>query len=468
VKGAVHTRVRASLPLGVTGSSFGRRALLVAAVASSCVLVALAPRHSPITVTLAIVATVACGSFTVLELRAPLLGPRPVAAAIGVVFAVAVLTPPRSSDDLWSYSMYGRMITVHSTSPYDAVPSEFPSDPFLRRVNPIWRHRGSVFGPAFVAYAATGTLVAGDSVLANRLFFQLGATAAATAVLVIVWRKTRSPATLAWLGLNPAVGAVAVNGGHVDVLIGLGVLVGAVLCARRRAVAAGVVLGLAALIKVTALLALVGVLLWAWRRSERRIAGGALLGAATTVALGYLPVLHSASRVLTRADHTITPGSVWNPIGDAILGHNAGRLLPYPRAPNTTLDVVFYVSLAAVGVVALVGGWRASRAATPSPATGATTASYTVAGAYTYPWYCSWSLPVLTSRRPSKLAWIVWLQASAMLAALALPIHPSGSIVDDLFRDALTYLAPVALALAFVVVAVRGSDQSLGVVPTES
>jgi hypothetical protein len=449
------------------GSVLFRGLVLLTVVASSTLLVAVFPRHASSAVALVVVSTAACATLAVLERRAPLLGVRPIVAAIAVVFAVAIVEPPRTSNDLWSYSMYGRMVTVHSVSPYDAVPADFPSDPFLQRVSPIWQHRSSVFGPVFVAFAAAGTGLAGDSVLADRLYFQLAAALAAATILLIVWRRTRSPASLVWLGLHPVFGAVAINGGHIDIAIGLGVLAAALLCARRRGGAAGVVIGLIALVKITALLALVGVVLWAWRRSERRIAARALVGTAATVTIAYIPVLGSASRVLGGADHTVTSGSLWNPLADGILGHDANRLAPHPLAPNTTLDVIFFVALAAVAALALAVGWRTARASLPDPAIGATTASYTVAAEYTYPWYGAWALPVLTDRQPSRLAWIVWLQSAAMLAALKLPIRPTGTVPDNLLRGALTYAAPVALAIAFVVVGLRGSDRSLGVVPAE-
>src|SRR5262249_28915388 len=159
---------------------------------------------------------------------------------------------------LWSYAMYGRTVSVHHASPYEHDPADYADDPFLQHVSPIWRHRSSVFGPLWVSDAAIGTAIAGDSALLVRLWFQLTAAAAAAAALVLVWRGTRSPAALVWLGLHPVFGAIAVNGGHNDVVIGLAVLVAVLLFARRRPLVAGAVVGLAALVKLTALLALVG------------------------------------------------------------------------------------------------------------------------------------------------------------------------------------------------------------------
>ena len=111
----------------------------MAAVASSALLVAVTPRHSPVAIVLVGTSTAACGAIAVLERQRPRLGVRPIVAAIAIVFAVAVITPPRTSNDLWSYVMYGRTVSVHSASPYDHVPADFPSDPFTERVSRIWR-----------------------------------------------------------------------------------------------------------------------------------------------------------------------------------------------------------------------------------------------------------------------------------------------------------------------------------------
>lgn len=66
-----------------------------------------------------------------LEARQRVLGVQVVVGAIAVVIAVAVVTPPKTSNDLWSYTMYGRMFVQHGVSPYTHVPRDFPGDPFL-------------------------------------------------------------------------------------------------------------------------------------------------------------------------------------------------------------------------------------------------------------------------------------------------------------------------------------------------
>jgi hypothetical protein len=345
--------------------------------------------------------------------------------------------------------MYGRIVSVHHASPYERLPNDFASDPFLERVSPVWRHRGSVYGPAFVAFAAAGTFVAGDSPLLTRLYFQLSAAALVAAVLAVVWRRTRSPAALVWLGLHPLFGATVVNSGQVDAFVGVAVLTAALLAGKRRAVTAGVVIAVAALTKLTALLGLVGLVLWALWRRDRRSAITMTVAAAGTTALGYLPFLPAATSVLQGADHSVTPGSFWNAPAAWLVGHDAGRALPARLLPDPTLSVLFYVSLALVAVLAVGLGWRVARLG-PEPAAGVAAASYTMAAEYTLPWYAAWSLPALAERKPSPVAWVVWVQAAVLLAAWKLPLPPSGSALDTAARSVLVYLAPVVLLVAFI------------------
>ena len=431
---------------------------LLVTVICSILLVAVAPRHAPMSVVLTIGSTAGCGVLALLQRRRAVLRLLPIVAAIGLVFFVSVFFPPRTSNDLWSYTMYGRIVAVHDANPYSSVPSDFRSDPFFHRVSPIWQRRASVFGPLWVGYAATDAALVGSSPLANRLFFQSTAALAATAVLVLVWRRTRSTAALVWLGLHPVFSVMAINGGHSDLVVGLAILVAVLLSSRRSGWSAGVVLGLAALVKITALLALVGVVLWAWRQGRRHVARTAMIGAAATVALGYLPFFGDASHVLEHADHTVTPASAWNWLADLLVGHDAGRGFLHPLAPNGTLDAISFAAGGLVVLVALALGWRTARASSPRVTVGTTTAAYTVSAQYAFPWYAVWAVPLFADDRPSLLGWIVWTQAALMLVALKLPIHPSGTLPDDLVRGLFTYLAPVTLLVAFTVAGYRAAD----------
>lgn len=440
-------------------------ALLVVA-AALLIAVTVGARHSVGSTILVVGAAAAVGAFALLEARRPRIGPRPVVATIGVVLVVAVCVGPRSSNDLWSYTMYGRMVSVYGSSPYRHVPAEYRADPFDHLVSPIWQHRGSVYGPAFVGYAAALTFAAGDSRLVDRLLFQLGAALAVAGALLLVWRRTRSPAALAWLGLHPVFGAVIVNSGQIDAFIGLAILAAALLVAERRGALAGLAIAVASLVKVTSLVVLPAVVFWAWRHGERRVARRAAAVTGAVVAVVYLPFVAGQTHVLKGADHSVTPGSPWNLPAELLVGKDAGRDLPGLVPSNATLSTLFYLSLALVGVLALALAWRWARADRPEPATGAAAAAYGIGAEYTLPWYAAWALPVMTARRPSPLGWLVWVQAAVLLAAWKLPTHHTGGVADTVLRGTVAYALPIVLLGAFVAVRDRGAASEASPVRT--
>src|SRR6266516_2287574 len=287
-------------------------ALVVCTVATATALVA--RRWSAIVILIAVAA--ALGSYwwmVTAEARQPALKLRAVVFAIAFVLGVAVTIAPQQSGDLWSYAMYGRIVAVHHASPYRHVPDEYPDDPMLRFVSPAWLHTGSVYGPTFTAFSAAVAPLAGDSATRTRLLYQATAALAVAGALVLVWRRTRSPAAIAWLGLNPVIGLELVNGGRNDALIGLGVLGAILLIEREKLRASGLVTAVVTTIKATGLLAGAGLALWAWRRRGLRRAAifaavtvvtvvGAYIAAGGTVALG--PLRHAATQ--------LSRGSVWS------------------------------------------------------------------------------------------------------------------------------------------------------------
>ncbi|MCU1459915.1 MAG: hypothetical protein JWL73_4007, partial [Actinomycetia bacterium] len=395
---------------------------------------------------------------------------RAIVVAIGLVLVVAVVVPPRGSKDIWSYTMYGRTVAVHHANPYVRVPADYPADPFVARVDSSWLGRGSVYGPVFVAVAAGGAFVAGDSPLAARLFFQVFAAAALAGILVIIWRRSRSPAMLAWLGLNPLVASSLVNGGHNDLLVGL-LLVTAVglvattagaglarLSWTRAPWTIGFLIGLAVLVKFTAALALLGLVLWLWRQGRRRFAISAAATTGLVVTIGYLPVLVGALRVLGTSNRTVTGGSAWRPVTQLLLGRGFANALPRLTAPGTTATVVFYASAATVVLLAVTLGQRAAGSRRPEPAVATAVASYTVAAEYTYPWYAGWALPLCGLGGLDAVAWVVWVQSIVMLGAAGVGAH-AGGVAAHWTRSFFTEVAPFALVVAFVLAVVHESKQ---------
>jgi alpha-1,6-mannosyltransferase len=440
--------------------SFALRLLLLGAAIVAELALLRSPRHSVASTAIVLAAALLVGALVALEHLAPNLGLGPVAAAVAIVIAASVVTPPRTSNDVWSYTMYGRIVTVHDTSPYDHVPADFRHDPFFHRLSPRWRRRGSVYGPVFVALAAADAWIAGPSALAARLVFQLVAALALAMVLLLLWRAARSVAALLFVGLNPVLAVFVVNGGHNDMLIGVLLLAAVMLVSRRRAGTAGALVGIATLIKLTAGLALIGLLLWAWRHELRRVAARVVGGAAAVVLAGYIPVAVSASHVLAGADTTVTNTSPWNGIVDRLLRHDAWRNVAKPLARNDTLTLFAYVGAATVLTLAIGIGWCAARRRRPDEAVGVSLAAYPVGAEYAYPWYAAWALPMFATDGVGPLGAVVWIQSIVMLAALKLPLAVNAGPADAVLRVVLTYVAPPCLLVAFVVVGLRQRNRA--------
>ena len=411
-------------------------ALVVCAAATAVVL--LIDHTVPPILTLVGIA-VALGGYwwmVVAESRRPSLTVRGVVVAVTAVFAVALSTGPRESGDIWSYEIYGRMVAVHHASPYRHVPAEFAHDPLYRYVSPAWQHTGSVYGPAFTAFSAAVAPLAGDSAVRARFLYQATAALAMAGALWLLWRRTRSPATLAWLGLHPVIALHVVNGGRNDALIGLGILGAALFVERERLWASGLVTGLAAVIKATAGLAGAGLAVWTWR--HRGLRRAIVLGAAlvATVAIAY--ALAGGTAALGPLDHAagqVSQGSVWSE--PARLG--------LPAAPTLVMTLM---TAAIVGA----GIWRRTRDDTAEAGI-AGPAAFLLAAPYVLPGYLGWVLPgaaIDPARRTSR---IVALQATLLVAAYAVFHHQLRGVVGDAIVATTGLVAPLlgfALLVAYL------------------
>src|SRR5262245_32283329 len=132
----------------------GRWILLGMAAAATAALTVVPERASPaLTVPLIAAAALAIAGLLMLESKRALLKRGPILLISTALILFAMVFPPRHSNDVWSYSMYGRMVAWHHVSPYTHVPADFGRDSLLKEVSPGWRHTPSVYGPAFVVLA---------------------------------------------------------------------------------------------------------------------------------------------------------------------------------------------------------------------------------------------------------------------------------------------------------------------------
>lgn len=302
-----------------------------------------------------------------------------------VLLGVAVCKVPVGSQDLWSYVMQGRTIVVHHASPYVHRPAEYATDRFVSFVPHGWRSSRSPYGPLFSLVSAVGSAAAGNSVVANRLVHQGLAAMALCAAALLHARRGRSWA-VPFLVLNPVCVAI-VNGGHNDLLVGA-LVVFAVDTAgrtdgrRSRAVACGLLLAAAALIKLTAILAAVAIVVWFVRRADRRS------GMTTaTVAVAVSGLAYAVSGGVRALEPLLSGGSRVSRASVAgVIDHVFGRAV----FPET---IAVAIAFGSIGVV-LAGSLRWPNRDTPTPAATALFVAFLAAAPFVLPWYSGWVLPM--------------------------------------------------------------------------
>lgn len=395
-------------------------------------------------------AVFAFGSFGALFLRTVrghALTKRRVLIVGALLVAIALITPPRGSHDIWSYAVYGRLVSAYHVSPFTHVPADFPHDSMLHLVARGWRHTGSVYGPVFVALSAAGTALTGSSALATRLFLQLLEALALGGALLIIWRRTRDPVALAFIALNPAL-IIVVNGGHNDIVVGLALLAGTLLLADGHPRRAGLVLAAGALVKLVLVLPLGALLIWAWRRRGPRAAVEAGATAGITLLAAYaLSGGTAALGPLFHASKQHSRSSLWQ-IATQWLAEPLGvhRQVLFRIVGDAAIVLVAATVVFVVLWVTRRGVARPSSTSSTSViVAGTAVLVFLLGGAYILPWYSAWSLPVLALVWYSRVAVLAAGQAALIGVAYAAP-PIFGAVFSAYAEDVL----PVLLAGALI------------------
>jgi hypothetical protein len=424
---------------------------VVVSVVSTATLVASGPRLS--TVARFVLVAGAVGGYGLLLVtlaRGADLRQGPIIAAIVALLGVAVVMPPRESGDLFTYAVYGRMVTVHHVNPYRTAPNEFPHDPLLPRVGVGHRDERFLYGPAFLGVTVAAAPIVGTSALRARLVYQGMAALAVSLALLLVWRRTRDTASLAWLGLHPVIALQVVNGGHNDALVGLAVVAAVLLAERSRWKLAGFAVALGALIKVWAVVAAFGLAVFVWRRRDRVAAAALALTTSTVGAAGYLIVGGlRALQPLEAARNRISSASAWRlPV---VVG--LGR--PGPVWIGVGTGLVVTVCIASPRVRNAAGAAFVGLGA------------YLLAAPYVLAWYPGAVLPAAALERRRVSATILSAHAAMLVVAYQVLLHaPSSSAGHEAMR--ITRVVAPTISAAMVVsyvVATRTALRRGGALP---
>ena len=321
---------------------------------------------------------------------------RATVAAVALLLVTGVAVAPQRSKDIWSYATDGSMVVRHHRSPYTHRPRDIPGDAFAKLVSPGWRSAREVYGPVFHGVSVIGAHLYGQSPLTARLYFQGLAALSAALALLLLWRVTHEPATVAVFGLCPAFLVMIVHEGHNDAMVGVLVLLTVVtLRSRRRSMLVNVPLLIVALIKLPTLLFTVMVAMWLWSGRGLRTAVAIAGTVGAGLVIGYLTVGGmTALRPTLDASNLRSGMTLWTTLA-RLTGGDA-------RWTSTAAPFLVVVSVVVV-VIARRGD------ADPTVAVVSVGLVFVLGAAYAVPWYYGWVLPA---------AALVWRSRTGVAAFL--------------------------------------------------
>ena len=353
---------------------------------------------------------------------------------------LALLTPLFLSRDVYSYAIYGRMVSVYGVNPYVDIPASFPGDPVYPLVSVDWIDSRSVYGPAFSAIAA-GVSAVVSSPPAIVMAFKALAVAASAGTMVLVAaaarriRPERAAFAAALMGWNPVVLFHGAAGGHNDTLVGLALAASVLMVLRGRDLWATAILVAGSLVKVSAGVPLAAVVVASVIRAPpgrrlRRLAAHAAVGLAVGLPF-VVPFMQLEDPTLGALELTSRLG--WLAPSRLVLValRGAARALGGDVAGDVVSAIV-RVAFPAVFVAVLVGLGRhlARRRERIDPVLVVATMGWATLIAVMispllYPWYMAWLLPVVwILPRPGRVGAIA---VSVALAITELVAEPSRS-----------------------------------------
>ena len=327
-----------------------------------------------------------------------------VALGLSIAFHLAVvLLPLLISRDVYSYIAHGQIVSVHHANPYVQTPADFPG--FLTRnlVGPQWVDTPSVYGPLFTQVAGVVTRTTGRLDVLVDLFrlIAIAASLATTFVIAAVAsrvRPDRAVFAIAAFGLNPVILFQSAGSGHNDLLVALAIAIAAWCVVRDRSHLAVGMMACAGLVKATAFLPLLLLIVWVvWRRSpEERLRVGAThaavaLAVIAVVAAPFLQLHDPTLGMLELSSHEgwLAPSRFFRRVLDAISGDTLGVVARVAFAIAIVGAVVWLVRAVARAAASgrptpeLLGGW------------GWALLALTLLGPVLLPWYLAWSLPLI-------------------------------------------------------------------------
>jgi alpha-1,6-mannosyltransferase len=317
-----------------------------------------------------------------------------------VAYHVALLfIPLLFSRDVYSYAYYGRIAAVYHSNPYVATPADYPQDALAAFIGPKWFDTPAVYGPLWTQASAL-VARAVDEVAQFIAVFRVIAIAASLATIAVVAhlvrreRPHREAFAVAILGLNPVVLFQSVASGHNDLLLSLSIASALALVYARRNLLATAVLALGTLVKVTAVVPLLLLVVVAVARAPARerwrvlaAHGGVALAIALLAAAPFLNTTDPTLGVFELATHEgwLAPSRLFHRLFDAVGGETLELI------PRIVFPLVFVAAIVAIGRRLVDGVMETARI---GAAWGWGLLCLTLLGPVLLPWYVTWTLPL--------------------------------------------------------------------------
>ena len=349
-----------------------------------------------------------------------------VAALVIGAHALVLVLPLLFSRDVYSYAYYGRIEGVYGGNPYVQTPLDYPSDPLWKFVGSIWVSTRAVYGPAWSALSGgLSTWLRARPASQVDAYRMVALVASLATCVVIVWTvrrlwPQRTAFALAAFGANPVVVFHSVASGHNDLLLALSIAGAFALVVSRREMPAVALLTLGALIKATAGLPLVLLLVWCIARRPReerwRVALTHVGLAAAITAVFAAPFFQwrdPTLGILELAGHSgwLSPSAVGSHLVDILTFHTLGWVV---RIVAGAVLVLWIWRLSAA-VWRRTTGTDVADAPVMSSREQAATWGWALMllmllGPVLLPWYVTWALP---------LAWVLPKTARTTLLAVS-------------------------------------------------
>lgn len=373
----------------------------------------------------------------------------------GSVLAAAVLTviPPTGSGDMLLYAAYGRIAAL-GHSPYTYLPGQLKAsgDPVGMVAGLGYLNDPSRYGPVASATEDVASRLAGDSAARTIFWLKVWNGMAYLALVLALDRLLREDesrrirAHLLW-SLNPLMLWAVMAGGHVDGLA-IGVGAAALFAMRRvdsrRALLAGVLLGLASAIKAPFALFGAG-LAWAARRSPLTLAALGIGTVVVTIPCYILAGRASIAAVVGLAKGAPVDYAPWYAVARALRWHD----------PTVRINALGLIGFVLLGLILV---WRIPSGPSDFPAVRVASAvvlAWLIVSPQQRPWYDAMIFPLLALMPASRLDWIVLIRAAAGALGVLPPLvhhsefHPVW--LSEAGRMASVGIAPLTLTAVGIV-----------------